>query len=425
MVPKIVWSLSSLAVAALLALAGCATSPPVAVVPASVAVASRAPVILVSVDGMRPDYLGRGDTPVLDALAARGASASMRPSFPSLTFPNHYTIVTGLRPDRHGIVNNTMEDPAIRGVRFGMSNRDAVEDSLWWYQAEPIWVTAEKAGLATATMFWPGSETAVRGVRPRQWMRFDGAMPEAKRVDQLLAWLDQPARPDFLTLYFDTVDHDGHEFGPVAPETAKAVAAVDAQIGRVIEGLRVRGIDANLVVVADHGMAAVAPERTIRLDTLLPAGSFRLVTGGAVAGLHAVEGQAAALEAALLRPHDHMRCWRREAIPAELHYGRNPRVPPYVCAAESGWMIGTEAPRTDRRLGGMHGYDPADPAMAAMFVAAGPGIEGGVRLPAFDNVDVHPLLLSLLGLPQRDTDGSLETLGAALRGGGGAANAPE
>src|SRR5215212_2405737 len=136
----------------------------------------RPPVILVSIDGFRPDYLDRGVTPVLSGLAADGVRAAMRPSFPSKTFPNHYTLVTGLRPDRNGIVENNMEDAAIPGVTFKMSNQEAVVDRRWWDQAEPIWVTAEKAGIRSATMFWPGSEADIRGVRPSYWLPFDQTM---------------------------------------------------------------------------------------------------------------------------------------------------------------------------------------------------------------------------------------------------------
>ena len=176
---------------AALLLAACTGTPPP--VTSSVVARPANPVILVSVDGLRADYLRRGITPIISGLAARGVTTSaMRPSFPSLTFPNHYTLVTGMRPDHHGVVNNTMQDAELG--RFSMSIRSAVEDARWWNDAEPIWVTAEKAGIPTATMFWPGSEAAVGGVRPRRWLRFDGAMPEPARVDQLLAWLDEIGR---------------------------------------------------------------------------------------------------------------------------------------------------------------------------------------------------------------------------------------
>ena len=382
--------------------------------------AVRPPVILISIDGFRPDYLERGVTPTLNALAAAGVRArAMRPSFPTLTFPNHYSLVTGLRPDRHGIVNNTIEDPAIPGVRFSLGNRAAVIDRRWWDAAEPIWVTAEKAGVRTATMFWPGSEADVRGVRPAHWAVFDGAMPGEARVDTLLGWLDLPDRPGFMTLYFDEVDHDGHGFGPDSAAVTAAAGRVDGQIGRLLTGLKARGIAANIIIVSDHGMAATAPERVIRLDMLLPTGSFRVVTAGAVAGLEAMPGQGGVLAAALARVtasgRDHMRCWPRLRIPARFGYGRNARVPAFVCIADVGWLILGAAPREPVQAGGMHGYDQRDPAMAATFIAAGPAFRAGTVLPPFDNVDVYPLAMRLLGVRALASDGRIAPLAKALR----------
>jgi predicted AlkP superfamily pyrophosphatase or phosphodiesterase len=378
--------------------------------------AAQPPLILISVDGLRADYLDRGVTPNIAALAARGVRATaMRPSFPSLTFPNHYTLVTGKRPDRNGIVNNTMQDPAIPGVTFALSNRTAVEDRRWWDEAEPVWVTAEKAGVRTATMFWPGSEAAIGGVRPSAWLSFDGEMPNEKRVAQLLAWVDAPVRPGFMTLYFDTVDHAGHEFGPDAPETTAALAEVDARIGDLVAGLAARGVAANIVLVSDHGMATVSSDRSIILKDLLPPDSFRLVTGGAVAGLEALPGKDAVLASALDNAHPHMRCWRKDAIPAALHYGRNARVPAFVCLADPGWMVWGMPARPGTRLGGMHGYDPAAAEMAASFVAAGPNFREGMTIEPFDNVDVYPLLMTLIGVDPRPSDGNPATLRSALR----------
>ncbi len=396
-----------------LLLAACQRPPPSVTVPPP----EPAPVILISVDGLRADYLRRGITPAISALAARGVTtAAMRPSFPSLTFPNHYTLVTGLRPDRHGIVNNNMDDPDLG--RFALSRREAVEDGRWWADAEPIWVTAERAGLATATMFWPGSEAAIRGVRPGRWLPFDGKMPNRDRVAQLLAWLDGTPRPRFLTLYFDTVDHDGHDFGPDSAEVNRAVAEVDARIGDLLAGLAARGIDANIILVADHGMAQVSSRQRILLDGLIDPGAVRFVAGGAMAAMNPLPGREAEVRAALLRPHPHMACHDKAYVPPALQYGRHRRVPALVCIAEPGWMIWLSAPTPEQAakpLAGMHGYDPAHPSMAASFVAAGPAFRAGLVLPPFDNVHVHPLLLRLLGLPPMATDGDAAVLQPALR----------
>ena len=397
----------------LLVLAGC-VGPPVQ----RTRLATRPPLILISVDGLRADYVDRGVAPHIAALAAGGVRATaMRPSFPSLTFPNHYTLVTGKRPDRHGIVSNTMEDPAIAGVTFTLSDRAAVADRRWWDEAEPVWVTAEKAGVRTATMFWPGSEAPIGGVRPSTWLAFDGAMSNEKRVAQVLAWIDAPVRPGFLTLYFDSVDHAGHEFGPDAAETTAAVAEIDARIGGLVAGLAARGVVANIVLVSDHGMAAVSPDRSIILKDVLPANSYRVVTGGAVAGLEAVPGKEAVLPAALRQADPHMRCWPKRAIPPALHYGRNARVPAFVCLADPGWMIWGLPQRPGMPLRGMHGFDPAAPDMAASFVAAGPDLRAGVTIGAFDNVDVYPLLMTLIGVAPQPSDANPATLRKVVRAG--------
>ncbi|WBO22232.1 alkaline phosphatase family protein [Sphingomonas abietis] len=400
-------------------LAGCAAVPHQG--QAKVAATTQAPrparpVILVSIDGFRPDYLDRGVTPTLNALAAGGARAAfMRPSFPSITFPNHYTLVTGLRPDHHGIVANTMEDPAMPEPEFQMSNHAAVTDHRWWDEGEPIWVTAERHGIRSGTMFWPGSEAAIHGVRPRLWKRFDFNLPNAERVDTVLHWMDKPAsrRPGFVTLYFEKVDHEGHEHGPDSPEVTQAIADVDRAIGRLVDGLRARHVDADIVIVSDHGMAAKSVDRGIRLDSITAPANFHLVTHGPVAEMDATPGKEQELADALLKPQDHMQCWRKDQIPARFAYGHNPRVPAFVCLAQVGWYISADG--ADLKDGGDHGYDNAAPEMHATFIATGPSIRPGTVLPPFDNVDVYPFVMRLLGLSPLPSDGDIAPLTPALR----------
>ena len=365
--------------------------------------------ILVSIDGFRPDYLDRGVTPNLSALAAGGVSASMRPSFPSVTFPNHWTLVTGKVPDHHGIVGNKMEDAARPGETFTMAS----DDPFWWNAAEPIWVTAEKAGVRTATMFWPGANVGWGGTiipdshgaiadatRPEDWQQFNQAVTGAQRVDAVIDWMRRPEamRPRFVTLYFDTVDSAGHANGPQAAATTQAVADVDAQIGRLVQGLRALQQPANLVIVADHGMAATDSARTIALDQVASPADYRLFESGTYATLFPTPGREAALEAALLTPHAHMTCWRKGAVPARFRYGTNPRIPPYVCLAEPGWLI-LKSATTGTFHGGAHGYDNRAPDMAALFIANGPAFVGGKRIASFDNTAINPLLRDLIGLP--------------------------
>ncbi|MEZ0242496.1 MAG: ectonucleotide pyrophosphatase/phosphodiesterase [Sphingomonas sp.] len=392
-----------------------ATAPAVAQV-ATVQAEVRAPiVILISIDGFRADYLDRGVTPVLSRLAAEGATAPMRPSFPTKTYPNHWTIVTGLRPDRNGITANKIEDPEVPDKPFTMET----DDPKWWNTAEPIWVAAEKAGVRTATMFWPGSNVAFGGrrtgnwneveggTRPHDWQEFNMAIPGEQRVNGILDLARRPAaiRPTLLTLYFDTVDTAGHNFGPDDPRTSKAVAEVDALIGMLVKGLAEMGQPANLVILADHGMASTSSARTVVLSQLLPAGSYRVVESGPYASLAPIPGHEAELEKALLGRFAHHECWRKAEIPARFAYGKNPNIPPLFCLADIGWVISDKPPRKEE-TGGSHGYDNDAPEMRALFIVNGPAFRHG-PLATFDNVDVYPLLRHLLGLKQVEgLDGS-------------------
>lgn len=382
------------------------------------------PVLLVSIDGAHPGRLFQGDTPNLDALARRGVRAEgMRPSYPSLTFPNHYTLVTGLRPDRHGIVDNRMRDAALG--EFSMADRGAVGDGRWWDDGEPVWVTAQAQGLRTATMFWPGSEAAVRGVRPDHWLPFQYGLPESQRVATVLGWLDLPPskRPHLLTLYFERVDSAGHVHGPGSAQARAALATVDAAIGELVAGLEARGLRerVNLIVVSDHGMAGIHPDRTVFVEDLLPAGAADVVHLGSQAGFNPRPGRQATLEAALLGRRDHHECWRREDLPARWAFGTHPRVPAIYCQADTGWRIESRE-RQARNLApphrGAHGFDPADARMQALFLADGPDLANATTLPVFDNVHLHPLLLELLGLPAMpQTDGDPAVLRPALSAG--------
>lgn len=397
---------ASLAVAAAFAVASCAGAPQPALTSPIVEQAAQTNrpdlVILVSIDGFSPDYLGKGQTPVLDGLVAGGAFGSMRPSFPSVTFPNHYTLVTGLHPDHHGVVGNRFTDAQLGA--FTMASKE----SGFWDQGEPIWVTAEKAGVRTGTMFWPGSEVEIHGVRPSQWAPFDQAMPGDARVDRLLSWLDLPLdqRPKLETLYFDIVDTAGHRNGPDSAETRVAAASVDASMARLIEGLKARGLYERtmLVVVSDHGMAATSPDRVVWIDDIIDPAALKIGYGGAVLTADPAPGREAEVQQKLVGRHPHMECWNRADVPARLVYGSNPRVAQIVCLVETGWLT-TTRDRPVTRAGGAHGYDNQAREMAAIFIAHGPGVVAGRRLTDLDSVDVQPFLARMLGIEAPAGDG--------------------
>ena len=408
--------------AALLLLAGCSTTP------ARTAVEPE-PLLLISIDALRADYLGKGDTPHLDRLARQGVRAEwMNPSYPALTFPNHFTLVTGLRPDRHGVVHNTMREEGLGDFR--VADLAAVGDGRWW-RAEPIWVGAEKAGLPTAIWAWPGSAAEIDGVRPARWKPYDESVPAMQRADEVARWLEEPAatRPRFAALYLEMVDGAGHEYGPDAPQTRATVREADAAVGRLMDTLRHKGVleRINVIVVSDHGMAAVLPGHVVAVEEMVPMDEGTVISIGQSVGIVPLAGRMEAAQKRLLGRHDHYECWRKGELPARWHYGRNPRVPPIVCQMDEGWDAIPAASVGRRPLGatrGSHGYDPALPSMRAAFIAHGPAFREGVVIPSFDNVDVYPLMTRLLGIPARENDGDIAPLLPALAPAPGSEIAP-
>jgi predicted AlkP superfamily pyrophosphatase or phosphodiesterase len=381
-------------------------------------------VILISFDGWRADYAQRYAAPNLRRLIERGTSADLVPSFPSKTFPNHYTLVTGLRPGHHGIVANSVKDTAT-GRLFTMWDRKEVRDPMWWGGA-PLWVGLEKAGQKTAAMFWPGTETAIGGLYPSHWEAYDDKLPGEARVDRVLGWLDLPAaeRPTFLMLYFSDVDSAGHRHGPHSRAVRRAVRRVDDHLGRLLKGLKKRGLEdrVNLVIVSDHGMAETSLDRIVVLDDILSLDGLEVVDINPTLGLFAPPERVDEVYETLARAHPRLKVYRRAQTPEHWHYRDHPRVPPIVGVVDEGWQVVTRAMRdaARRRAGdgptGAHGYDPAEaPSMRGLFVAAGPAFRQGVRLSALDNVNVYPALAQILGLPPAQNDGDPVVARSLLR----------
>lgn len=388
--------------------------------PGTTATLSGDPLLLVSIDGLHPDRINPADAPNLARLATTGVQARwMTPSYPSLTFPNHYTIATGLRPDRHGIVHNSMSDAELG--TFRLSDREAVGTSAWW-GGEPIWVGAENAGLPTATMFWPGSEAEVAGVRPTRWHVYEESVPAVERAETVAGWLleEDDSRPRLATLYFHAVDTAAHTYGPDSEEARAALAETDAALGRLLARLEDGGRlqHTNIIVVSDHGMAPVPPGNQVSVSDLVTMDEARITSIGQVVQVQANPGFEAVVEARLLGRHEHYECWRREALPARWHYGTHPRIPAIVCQMDEGWdavLPHVIEPRAKGGMRGSHGYDPALPSMRAVFIANGPAFRQGAVIDPIDNVDVYPLMTRLLGIPAADHDGDDEALLPALR----------
>jgi predicted AlkP superfamily pyrophosphatase or phosphodiesterase len=359
-------------------------------------------VVLVSFDGFGAQYLDRFRLPNFQRLIQGGTRAkSLQPVFPSLTFPNHYSIVTGLYAEQHGIVGMEFIDPA-RGQTF-LYTETSADGS--WYRGEPVWVTAEKQGMVAATCFWPGSDAAIQGVRPTYWKRYDGSLPNSARVQQILDWLSLPGkqRPHFLSVYFSDVDSVGHRAGPGSAELAAAVQQADQLLGSLldgIDGLPIRNRVA-IVVVSDHGMTKVSREETIPIENLIDLSGLKGTGAGSQMNLfESPEFPAARIRDTVNARIEHGRAYLRSEIPERFHYRSDPRIGDVVIIMDEPWRLlppkgGT---RDMRVLGGWHGWDPGSPAMQGIFLAMGPGIGQQVQLDTFEAVQVYPFLTALLRL---------------------------
>ncbi len=381
------------------------------------AASSAPPLLLISIDGFRHDYMEMARLPALERLAAEGLKAdSLQHTFPTKTFATHYATVTGLYAEHNGVVANSMWDPA-RRARFSLGNRDAVGDG-YWYDGEPIWNTVETAGRIAATYFWPGSEAQIGGIRPTYWKPYAGETPHDERVDQVLEWLDLPKseRPQFLTLYFSAVDSAGHAHGPGHPRTVEAMREVDRALGRLINGLEQRKLygKIHILVTSDHGMQQIDLDRYVLLDQFLPLDQVNVSDWGPAAQIWAIEGgpDPDQIFAALDGAHPAFaKVWKKGEGPARYHFDEHPRVPDVTVEAELGWMISNKPYYAGMQRGvlnGMHGWDPAWRNMHGIFIAHGPAFAAGERIPAVRSVDLYSLMAELMQVPPAATDGSLD-----------------
>ena len=384
--------------------------------------------ILVSLDGFKAEYLDRLDLPNLRRLAGRGARAkAMVPVFPSLTFPNHYSLVTGLEPQRHGIVNNRFYDPERKDTYVYTDHRTVTDGS--WYGGEPIWVTAESQGMVAACYFWPGSEAAIKGIRPTTFNKYNGEVTNSARVETVLGWLVEPVerRPHMITLYFSQLDEASHDNPLESPEVVKAAQSLDDAIGQLVDGIDRLPIrdQVYLLVTSDHGMVNTSTPQTVRLETILDADQAAGISAGfsgPVASLHITGG---AERARAIRDRINARVARgtaylRQDLPERFKYSSNPRSGDVVVVMDEGWTMSASrvGPRSaapantadkpaakpaapaaaPRERWGAHGWDNAFPSMRALFLVTGPGIRQGVIIDEVRNVDVYPLMAELLQL---------------------------
>lgn len=365
--------------------------------------------VILSLDGFRYMYLDEIPTPFLDAMAAEGVSGSLQPSYPSNTFPNHYSMATGLYPQNHGIVNNRFWVNELNDYyRLGDSTR--VYNPAF-YGGEPIWNTAEKQGIKAGSYFWVGSETAVQNMHPSYWKKYDADTSFTARADSVIAWLQKPIeeRPRLITWYLQEPDHTGHTCGTESDELKAMVAKVDSVVGYFRSELAKLPIasQVDFIIVSDHGMKDYEPEKLVNLWDYLPADSFSYIVDGTPTLLYTKRPEYIDEAMSVLEKIPNITAYRRADVPARFHFSEGERLGDIVVMPElGGYIFFREEP--ELKLAAGHGFDNSVPEMQAIFFGAGPSFAKGKKVSQVPNVAIYPLLCHLLQLTPASNDGTEE-----------------
>ena len=360
-------------------------------------------VLMVSFDGFRHDFTTMTDTPNFDKLEEEGVKAeALIPVFPSLTFPNHYSIATGAYSGTHNITGNSFYDKEFR-EKYSLYDRNKVRDPKF-YKSEPIWVTAERQGVKAASYYWVGTAAPIKGFSPSIFKYYDGDVPFEARVDSVVSWFELPEtrRPQLILLYFSEPDHTGHNVGVTQPEITDAVEDMDTLLGYLIhelEGLEIYS-DLNILVVSDHGMTNVSKDSLVILDDYIRRLEDLYINGrGTHVQFDLKKGKNKYGKTlwSELQKIPHCRVWERDKIPERFHFN-NGNTGDYLLLADEGWLITTKSAMEENEftLSGMHGYDPKLSNMHGIFYAAGPDLNSGLQIPAFENIHIYPLICELL-----------------------------
>ena len=395
----------------------------------SMVAVGRVPVVLVSMDGFRHDYMSRTETPAFDEMKINGAYAQngMRPSMVTKTFPNHYSIVTGLYEESHGIVGNSMYDSSMKNSKFRMGNNPEYKE---WWGGEPIWQTAEKLGIKSAVYFWPGSETnKTDGLdEPTYLMPYNGSVPFKKRIDDVIGWLQEDDPPSLILLYFDEPDTTGHKYSPKSNQIITKIKEMDTQLSLLRRGISDTGIEVNLVIVSDHGMVSTPANQTIEIASFFDlsqyttSGVLHISQTSPILSLHIDREEHPQEYSSILNGlrnvNPHMDVYERNQLPERWHLKGTTRIGDIVCLAEEGWTIIPTASDYPP-LKGQHGFDNKLDSMRALFIASGPSfISNSTLEEVYGNVDIFPLLCNLLDVPTEDiplNNGTLTTFSEVLQ----------
>lgn len=379
-------------------------------------------VILISMDGFRWDYVYRGITPNLNKLIDEGVHAlSLRPSFPSKTFPNHYSIITGMYPENHGIIFNSFTN-IFTGETYRISDTISTRQSKW-YKGEAFWETANRHNIKTASFFWVGSEQDADYKRPTYFYHYDQKISFEDRVNQVIKWLQLPEneRPQFITLYFEEPDSKGHTFGPNSPETNNAIALVDSMLGLLINGLQNIGMEdkINIVVVSDHGMAELSDKRVINIEEILKNYKCKFYGMGTSIMIDAEIDKLNEIYQTLKKNEKNYRVYMKDDIPEYFHFSKNPFILPIIVIAETGWTLVTNEYFKRNRtysVRGDHGFDNNHLDMHGIFIAKGPAFRSGYKTGTLWNIDIYPLLCKIFQItPNNLIDGDINRIGFILK----------
>ncbi len=379
-------------------------------------------VILISFDGFRWDYVDRGITPHFDYMKQNGVEAkSLRPCFPSKTFPNHTSIITGMYPEHHGIITNGFWD-TFTDTRFSMSDTITVRDPKW-YKGEAFWETAERQGIKTASYFWPGSELTLSYRRPTYFKKYEHKKPYRERVNGVINWLKLPynQRPHFITSYFDATDTYGHKYGPDSSGTNYAIAQLDSILGYYFERLKEINLfdSTNIIVISDHGMTNVSIDRVINIENMLEGYKYKQNDDGPFMMIEPGAGQFDHIYDKLKENENHYKVYKKENVPEYFHFSSNPLISKIVIIAENGWSLETKKSFENMKKWnskGNHGYDNYSMDMNGIFYAIGPAFKKNYQVGTVNNIDIYPLLCKIFNIfPNSLIDGKLDRIEYILR----------
>jgi predicted AlkP superfamily pyrophosphatase or phosphodiesterase len=377
--------------------------------------------ILVSFDGFRWDYPSEELTPNLNMIESDGVKAlSLKPSFPSNTFPNHITIATGLYPQNHFIISNNIYDK-FRNEYYSIGDTQAVRNPKW-YKGEMIWETARRQGVITASYFWPGSEMNLEYRRPNYFEYYEHNRDYFTRVDGVLNWLKLPYgnRPRFITLYFDLVDTYGHRYGPKTIETNNAVGFVDSVLGYLMSGLKNIGLkdSVNLIVLSDHGMTQTPSTKTINIERIISNSNIKIFGKGPFVHLYGERKDLEEVYSKLISNQKNFQTYWRENIPEYFNFKNNPLIGDIFILADVGWslLLDKDIKKESEYSKGNHGYDNNHIDMHGIFYATGPSFKKGFKFGTIENIHIYPLMCKLLDIiPNQKIDGEIKAIEFILK----------